>query len=71
MDPTTLILALIGAAPGLITAIENLFKGNPRQTDPATGQPETDAQYAARLRSEGLAMAADTTATDSQVAQGS
>lgn len=64
MDYTNLIVALLGAAPGLATAIENWFQKNPRL------QGETDQDYATRMNQQTLSMAADTTATDTQVEAG-
>lgn len=61
MDYTNLIIALIGALPGLVTAIGNFFANNPKLAG------ETDEQYAARITAGALAMAKDTTAANQQV----
>jgi len=61
MDYTNLIVALLQAAPGLVTAIENWFINNPRLAN------ETDEQYAARIVQQALDMSKDTTAANQQV----
>lgn len=61
MDYTNLIVALLNAAPGLVTAIENWFIKNPRQSG------ETDEQYAARINQQTLEMSKDTTAANQQI----
>lgn len=61
IDYTTLIVALLNALPGLVSAFENWFKDNPRL------QGETDEAYAARINAETLRMAKDTTDTNTSV----